>query len=385
MPVLVESYFSGCTHNMNGSPLQPFAAPGTMLPPHPHVAYPTKPHTDEALVHPGTPDTPQGENLPPGDLWSDKDFPTPAGAYGAIGTNPPSVSGPSPTVKPHPPGDFPNSPHQPPWSSLPVGSHTDVWAQPFSGSMSYPSCPTSLGFPPLPPQNAGSAPKPFGNVPPSSSSSSHVFHRAVGQKVGMNLDPSAPHPPVGLSEESPTPIPPNSIHHKRWSVPSFMYVPPSFQPNLVHQPEPQSWGPSYMHIHQAATEADHRKLASGILLPSSNPWSHWPPQSGFSGHSSSLTAASWHPPNSAPVLPCQQEFGAAGMAAKVWSGVPQQDSSADLQQLMKSLDIAEHLPVLKVTIGAVRDFSFPGHVGAEKALSLCLCTRLGMHTCVLVE
>ena len=325
-------------------PVQPFIAPGTTFPPDPHN--PVK--QDDVFTQS---DTPQGEhqNLPPSDPWSNKDFSTPSGAYGAIGTNPPGNMASHHLAARHQPiGYFPNPVPHPPRPNLPTGSHTDAWSQPLGGgNMSHPAPFMSPGFPPMPPHHPQI--KPFRSVPPSSSSSSaHTFHRAVGQKAGVNLDPQ-----VGFSEESPIPTPPNSIPHKRWSVPSFMYVPPPpFSPAVIHSPESQSWAPGYVHLHPATTDTEHGKVVSGNFLSSNDPWSQcWPPGAGFTAHPSPATSMNcWHPPVSTST-PAYQQGASPGLnrdVAEAWSSVPPQDGSAELQQLMKSLDIAEHLPVLKV-------------------------------------
>ena len=306
---------------MFGGPFTPMDVP--VYHHHPHVVYMPKP--EELQVQPVTPGTPHGENLP-GEPWSDKEFHSTAGIYGAIGSSVPN----NPTASQRP---FSTSGYNE-FQRKPHGG--DTWSH-------------AVGFGPVMPQQPlDGAPHGFQQFPhhvvarPFRSPPSPHMHRAMMH----NIPPHSPGPPNPSSlDEEPCPPNPMQLHQKRWSVPSFVYSPhpaAPFQPTLAHHPEAHSWG-GYIHGRVSVAEPEGYKQPGGCFLPSSDPWG--------SGISPSNPR---DPPShrQGEVKPGLGRSLSVGLA-EPWSRPLLHDkgtTEAELQQLMQSLSIAEHLHVLKVSL-----------------------------------
>ena len=143
----------------------------------------------------------------------------------------------------------------------------------------------------------------------------------------------------------------------------------SFQPSLARQPESQSWSFGYTRARNSDPELGHKAgyASSGEQLSLSDPWTNWGDSSNNSGggggdgssnptNPTTVSSDTWQPtPSLSPGQDSGSKFKkgvAVGVAAPWSSGPPtaqeEGGGASDLQQLMKNLDIAEHLHVLKV-------------------------------------
>ena len=201
---------------------------------------------------------------------------------------------------------------------------------------------SAQGFQQLPQHVIAATARPYTSVP----TSPHLLQKTVGQKVPHGhtyaCDHSGPTTPVGFEDEhAPLPLHPPPSMQKRWSVPSFMYTPqPAFQPSLAQQPETQCWSSGYVHGRHSVVEPNPRKPHA------SDPWTHCDSSTSVASlrHPSSSHARDFKSPRPHPPL--------ARSMTEPWLQPPTPthlDGAGDLQQLMKTLDIAEHLHVLKVS------------------------------------
>ena len=313
-----------------------------------------------------------------GEPWSESDFSAPTGVYGAIGSGVRTTTSGAPGVKHAPIRGYASAPPNP---SKPTAQGSDnIWSHPGSSNVVYPNPLASLhGFQQFSQQqHVPTAGRPFG----SASTSVHMHARTVaGQKShapNWVSDSSSYSQAAQIGhQDNPSPSNPETIRmQKRWSVPSMTCTPqPCFQPNLARQPESQSWSSGHVHSQNTAAEIEHK---AGYPSPGkrslSDPWTNWggdgtSASGGGGGGSSnttnptSVSSDTWQP---SPLSPGQDSKSsrskfrrgvAVGVAAP-WSSSPlasQEDGggASDLQQLMKSLDIAEHLHVLKVSYSYV--------------------------------
>ena len=219
------------------------------------------------------------------------------------------------------------------YSNLPPPKHNgNMWAHPPGSPLSSPTV-QSQGFQPHQVGGAQDLYRP-------QFISSHPLHQSDLQRaIGTPHDACAPGPNAPLSFEDEQSL----QSRKRWSVPNYSYP---HQPTFHPLAETQGWGPGYIPGRPAPMDRENVR-GGGFLPPQQQPsggmWSGWSVPVG--------------PPGGAPPPPRQHpaEFQGKGNAQttrappSVVENWNKKDGTLELQQLMKSLDISEHLPVLRVS------------------------------------
>lgn len=334
----------------------------------------------------------------------DQDFSAPGGVYGPIGSNMPSSSGPHTVVSTmairlgydYSPLSSPRLPHPPPLPGKMKRHPSDIWIPPPYGgpgprmhhvAQVIPS-PPPFGLP-FPPQPHHHAPFPQVIQGPKPSDPAHNLQRgAVGHPPKPHGESPVPNMRMrhGMPEDLGFRMGNGApAHLKRWSVPSFPGgQPPYFPPGVGDH----TWGPGWpkQGVGLGPGPVGNKAVGGGMngqpscfgdvmhgnpygnkiggnTMSLSDTWApHWtvppggqgfpsPPTSRFNGLSLPVTQSQEdrRKVKAGRSISCVTEPSWSSLSRELEMTDRSAAGGADLQQLMKSLDIgSEHMQSLKV-------------------------------------